>query len=385
MDFPYIWAEIDKKAISHNLTEIKRITNADTQIMAVVKANGYGHGIIQVAQIAVKNSATMLGVARINEAIELRKAEFDVPILILGYTHKACAKEIIKYNLIPTVYSYQMAKAISIAALTCGKKISVHVKIDTGMGRIGIIPDFMAPFSHHHLKTDNAINEVIKIACLKNLKIEGIFTHFSTADSRDKSFSNQQFEIFMDFLHQLSLAGLEIPVKHTANSAAIIDMPETHLDMVRAGICMYGLYPSNQVDKNRINLKPAMKLKTRIIHLKKVPAGFNISYGGTYKTPKPTTIATVPVGYSDGYSRMLSSRGYMIVREQKAPVVGRVCMDQTMLDVGHINGISTEDEVIIMGKQGRLSITADEIASLLNTISYEILSILSNRIKRIYI
>ena len=384
MQHPIVWAEVDLEDIAHNVRELRRITSPDSCLMAVVKANAYGHGLVEVAGKALESGAQALGVARASEGIELRKAGFDAPILIFSYTPPDMARELVEFDLTQTVYSYKTAKVLSAAAGSFNKKIRVHLKVDTGMGRLGVLPDcFRASQSSRGV--DNAVHEVELIARLKNLEINGIYTHFASADSPDKSYTENQLAIFMNFIEQLKNAGMEFSVKHAANSAAVIDMPETHLDMVRTGISIYGLYTSDNVDKSRINLKPAMELKARIIHLKKVPAGFKISYGITYETQKATTIATVPIGYADGFNRLLSSRGHMLVCGRKAPIIGRVCMDMTMLDVGDIPEVSLEDEVVIFGKQGDASITVDEIASSINTINYEIVSAIADRVPRIYL
>lgn len=385
MDYPLVSAEVDLNAIAHNVRELRRITSPAARIMAVVKANAYGHGLKQVARKALQNGAAALGVARIEEGVQLRKAGFDAPVLIFGYTPPALADNLIKFGLTQTVFSYKTAKMLSETGLDSGRKIKIHFKVDTGMGRLGLLPDSDRLFSPDTKLTGNAIPEVESIARLPGLELEGIYTHFATADISDKSYAQKQFEIFIDFLNRLRAAGLEIPVKHAANSAALINMPETHLDMVRTGISIYGLYPSTEVNKSLVALKPAMELKARIIHLKKVPAGFKISYGITHETEKPTTIATVPIGYADGFNRLLSSRGHMLVRGHQASIVGRICMDHTMLDVGHIRGIALEDEVIIFGQQGELSITADEIASTTGTINYEVVSTITDRVPRTYL
>ncbi len=384
MNSSIIWAEIDLKAIAHNVRELKRILRPEARLMAVVKANAYGHGIIEVARQALRHGAEALGVARVSEGVQLRKAGLDAPVLVFSYTPPDMAKKLVEFDLTQTVYSCQYAEALSVAAGTTGKKIKVHIKVDTGMGRLGLLPDRFRSFAPDQ-DIINAVSEVETIAGLQHLELEGIFTHFATADSQDRSYAKYQFEIFMELLNQLHHAGLEIPVKHAANSAAIINMPETHLDMVRAGISIYGLFASDEMDKSLIELKPAMELKARIIHLKKVPAGFKISYGITYETKKPTTLATVPVGYADGFNRLLSSCGHMLVCGQRSPVVGRVCMDMTVLDVGNIQDVLLEDEVVIFGKQGDESITVDEIASTLKTINYEIVSTITDRVPRIYL
>lgn len=375
MDSPLVWAEVDLKAIAHNIRELRRITNPKARFMAIVKANAYGHGIIEVARQSLENGAEALGVANIEEGIQLRKAGINAPVLIFGYTSPVHAKKLIEFDLTQTVYSYETSRALSEALSAYGKKIKVHIKVDTGMGRLGLLRGIK----------DNSVSEVESISRLPMLELEGIYTHFATADKSDRSYAGKQFEIFMDFLNQLRIAGLEIPVTHAANSAAIINMPETHLDMVRAGISIYGLYTSEEVDRSIIKLKPAMALKTKIIHLKKVPAGFKISYGTTYETEKPTTIATVSIGYADGLNRLLSSKGRMLVCGHSAPIVGRICMDLTMLDVGNIPEIAIGEEVVVFGRQGNASISVDEIASTINTINYEVVSTIMERVPRIYL
>jgi alanine racemase len=274
---------------------------------------------------------------------------------------------------------------MSHTAASQGRRIKVHLKVDTGMGRLGLLPDNRRFTDSGMVPDERAVDEVKAMSALPGLELEGVFTHFATADSRDKTYARQQFEQFETFLAALEQAGLAIPVKHAANSGAIIDMPETHLDLVRAGIALYGLFPSDEVDKGRLTLLPAMTLKTRVIHLKQVPAGFKVSYGCTYTTAAPTTIATVALGYADGYSRSLSSRGHMLVRGHRVPIVGRVCMDLTMLDVGSVPGVTLEDEVVAFGRQGQVAITADEVARQLNTINYEVVSKITQRVPRRFI
>lgn len=380
MESPIIWAEVDLNAIAHNVRELRRITNPKARLMVAVKANAYGHGMIEVARQALQSDADALGVARVNEGVLLRKAGINAPILIFGYSPPSETARLVEFDLTQTVHSYKTARTLSDTASSLNVKINIHIKVDTGMGRLGLLPD--------NRRTDSdrsAVDEVKAIAGLEDLNLEGIFTHFATADWSDKSYAEKQFQIFSNFLDQLHKAGLKFSLKHAANSGAIIDMPQTHLDMVRAGISVYGLYPSDEIDKSRIKLLPAMSLKARIIHLKKVPAGFMVSYGITHKTKKPTTIATVPVGYGDGLSRLMSSHGHMLVHGRKAPIVGRVCMDLTMLDVGHIPEIKIEDEVVVFGRQGNESITADEIAKSINTINYEIVTGISDRVPKVYL
>jgi len=344
--------------------------------MAVVKANAYGHGIVEIANEMAKSGADYLGVARFEEAVILREADVRLPILIFGYTSRSQFEKLCHYDITQTIYSLEDAKILSDCALSLAKCAKIHIKIDTGMGRLGMIPDNLHKLS----------NEIADIARLKCLDIEGIFTHFASADGLDKSYTRYQFDVFTDLLESLGQRGITIPLKHAANSAAIIDLPETHLDMVRLGISLYGLYPSQHVLKDKVNLLPAMELKSHIIHLKNVSSGFKISYGSTYETSRPTIIATVPVGYADGYNRLLSSKGIMLVNGNRVPVVGRVCMDLAMLDVGDLGSdIRVEDEVVVFGHQGNASVSIDEIAELLDTINYEIVTSVTSRVKRVYI
>ena len=385
MDTPLTWAEVDLNAYAHNIRELRRITNPKARLMAVVKANGYGHGAVETARTAVQNGAAALGVARIEEAVKLREADLEAPILIFGYSLPESASMLIEHGLAQAVSSARTAAALSDQAQRIGKKIKVHVKVDSGMGRLGLLLDDMTgPMPD---KDADAVcrREVEAISRLPGLEVEGIFTHFATADSADKSYANRQLERFLNFLQDLRREGLMPPIAHAANSGALIDMPDSHLDMVRPGIATYGFYPSDEVNKSSIELRPVMALKSRIIHLKRVPAGFSISYGATFHTNRATTIATIPVGYADGLNRLLSSAGHMLVHGRKMPIVGRVCMDLTMLDVGELNGVEIEDEVVVFGRQGNEAITADEIAAQLNTINYEIVTSITGRVPRVYL
>jgi alanine racemase len=380
MSYPLIWAEIDLAAIAHNVRELRRITRPRAQLMVAVKANGYGHGAVQVAQTALANGADQLAVARLEEGIELRQAGIDAPILIMGFSASQCTQQFQQYNLMPTVYGLKNAGQMSSILTGLKQTLPCHIKIDSGMGRLGIACDA--------LQLDGkgtAVKDIIAITRLPGLSVTGLFTHFATADHRRKDYARLQFSRFQNLVGDLDSAGVHIPLKHAANSGAIIDMPETHLDMVRAGISVYGLYPSRQVDQNVVGLQPAMELKTRIVHVKTVTAGTRISYGGTWQAPSATTIATVPVGYGDGYSRLLSNCGHMIVSGRKAPIVGRVCMDLAMLDVGQIDGVETDDEVVVFGRQGEAFISVDDIADQLDTINYEVVTSVMARVERVYI
>ena len=379
-----IRAEIDLRAIAHNVSELRRITRAEARLMAVVKANGYGHGAVEVSRCALKNGASFLGVARIEEGIHLRKAGIAAPILIFGPTHPQQAGDLLQHDLTQSVYTTDSARTLSAAAASLGRKIKIHLKMDTGMGRLGLLPQ---NFDNNRTERINAdiVAETLAVAALEGLELEGIFTHFAAADSADKTFAEHQLDLFLDYIQCLTKEGLDPPLKHAANSGAVIDMPNAHLDLVRPGIAIYGLYPSDEVKQQRVLLKPAMALKAQIIQLKKVPAGFKVSYGMTYETSKPTTIATVPVGYADGLNRLLSSDGQMLVGGQRAPIIGRVCMDLTMLDVGSIENVKVGDEVVVFGQQANETLTVDEMAAALNTINYEIVTGISARVPRIYL
>jgi alanine racemase len=383
METPLIWAEIDLSAIAHNVRELRRITDPSALLMIAVKANAYGHGAVQVALTALENGADQLGVARIEEGIELRRAGILAPILIFGYTPAHLASVLVDYNLTASVFSLESAALLN-AALPKDAQLEVHLKVDTGMGRMGLLADRLRCADEGVNAGPGAVEEVLGVAALQNLRLKGLWTHFAVSDEADKQYTRQQIQTFRDLIQSLKDAGLTVGLHHAANSGAIIDMPESHLDMVRAGISVYGLYPSQQVAMNKIDLHPALTLKAKITHVKRVPAGTKISYGGTWQSSRPTTIATVPVGYGDGYSRSLSNRGQMLVHGRYAPIVGRVCMDLTMLDVGHIDDVRVEDEVVLIGRQDQGVITADDLAALLDTINYEVVTALMPRVPRIY-
>jgi alanine racemase len=367
-----VWAEIDLDALAGNISEARRLTSPTAKIMAVVKANGYGHGAVEVSRTVLAGGADWLGVARLDEGLTLREAGIGAPILILGYLPPEQSADLVRSSLSQAVYTSDMALALAAAASAEGTRAKVHLKIDTGMGRIGWVAG------------PGAVREILILARNRHLEIEGIFTHFASADLADKGYTKEQLAKFTGLIEELRRNGLEIPIKHAANSAALMEMPETHLDMVRAGIILYGLYPSEEVDRSRIKLRPVMSLKAKVAFVKKVPAGFKVSYGCTYTTENETVIATLPLGYADGYSRLLSSKGCALLHGRLAPVVGRVCMDQIMVDVGHIPGIAAGDEAVLIGRQGDQEITADEIAGLLGTINYEVVCMVSHRVPRVY-
>ncbi|NRZ85937.1 alanine racemase [Clostridium beijerinckii] len=327
-----------------------------------------------MAPTLLENGASRLAVAVLTEGIELRNDNIKAPIMILGYTPSYLNEELIKYDLEQTVYDLDYAKELSKTALSLNKKAKIHIAIDTGMGRIGFLP------------TEKAIDDICKICSLEGLEVIGIFTHFSTSDEKDKEYTNEQFEKFTDLLKKLSNLNIEIPIKHVSNSGAIMDMPETYLDAVRAGIILYGYYPSNEVKKENLSLKPALTLKATITRVQEMDAGMSISYGRTFKTKRRSLIATIPIGYADGYSRLLAKNAKVIINGQFAPIVGRICMDQCMIDITDINGdIKVGDEVIVLGEQDGLRFNADDFAEIMGTINYEILCMLKYRIPRVYV
>ncbi|MDD4178846.1 MAG: alanine racemase [Candidatus Margulisbacteria bacterium] len=359
------YAEINLGAVKHNISEIKRFISPAAKFMAVVKANAYGHGSVAVARAAGEAGADYLGVANLKEALELREAGILSPILILTESPTSVADEIIQHGLTQTIYSFAEAQALSAEAGKRGKISSVHVKIDTGMGRVGVLPSEAMAF-------------IAKVSSLPNLKLEGVFTHFAKAEDPEDNFTADQFQKFQQIVSRLP----KIALKHAANSAAALFHKDTHLDMVRVGLMMYGLYPLGN-SRRLINLKPALSFKTRVAYLKKVPAGTPLSYGSTFVTQAETTVATIPVGYADGFSRRLSNHGHVLIRGKRFPVVGRVTMDLTVVNVGN-NKIEMGDEVVLIGEQNGQCISADEIAALEDTISYEVVCSIGKRVPRVY-
>ena len=378
-------AEINLKALAHNYRKLRQVTAPGAGIMAVVKADGYGHGAPQVARVALDNGARFLAVARFNEAVQLRQAGIDAPILLFGYTLPSYVHYLTENRIRAAVNSLASARMLSAEAARIGKILKIHIKIDTGMGRLGLLVKELIDDATADGTVVNTVKDVLNITALPHLEVEGIFTHFANADAKDKSHARRQFSRFASLLKALEKEGFQVKFRHAANSAATIEMPETHLDLVRPGVSQYGLWPSDEVDQNRIDLKPVMAIKSTVIQVKSVGPGFAVSYGSTHRTPRPTKIATIPIGYADGFDRILSSKGYMLVKGTRAPIIGRVCMDLTMIDVGHIPGVALEDEVVVLGRQNGEEITADEIAGLVGTINYEIVSSLTNRVPKVYI
>ncbi len=367
------WLEINLPNIAHNIRQIRRLLKPETELMAVVKANGYGHGAEKIAFTVLDAGANRLGVATLGEGVQLRKEGIMAPVMVLGYVAADQAEVAIKYNIGQTIYSFAAAQAISLKAQEKNKTAVVHIKVDTGMGRIGFLPG------------EDSVEEVCRIMNLPNLYVEGIYTHFSTADEMDKTYTYLQKQRFDDFVAAIETQGYHIPIKHAANSAALIDLPETHYDMVRAGMVMYGYYPSGEVARNKIDILPALSLKCRVSCVKKVPAGTAISYGRKYITDSERVIASLPLGYADGYSRAFAQKGEVLLRGRRVPIVGTICMDQLMVDVTSLGGVDIGEKAVVIGRQGNDEITIEELAAKANTINYEIICMLSERIPRRYI
>ena len=367
-----VWAEIDLNKIENNMKRIKELAG-DREVIAVVKADAYGHGATSVAPVLLENGASKLAVAVIAEGIELRDAGIKEPIMILGYTPLELGEDLINYDIEQTVYDLEYAKELSNIAKKLGKKAKIHIALDTGMGRIGFLPN------------EESFKDVVEICNLDGLDVCGIFTHFSTADEEDKTYTYEQFNKIKDFNYKLKEVGIDIKLKHASNSGAIIDLPETYLDGVRAGIILYGYYPSDEVNKDRLKLEPALTLKTRVSHVKTLDKDMYISYGRTFKTERKSVIATLPIGYADGYLRLLSGKAKVIINGKFANVVGRICMDQCMIDVTDIGDVKVSDEVILLGEDGDLKFNADDMAEAMGTINYEVLCMIRHRIPRIYI
>ena len=365
-------ADIDLDAIHENVVNAKALTKPGTKLMAIIKADAYGHGAVMVAQ-TLEDVADAYGVAILEEGVELRQAGINKPILILGYTPAPLYSAMIKYDIATAVFEYDMAKKMSDTAEKMEKKAKVHIKLDTGMSRIGFKQD------------DESLAVIKKIAELPGIEIEGCFTHFATMDEKDKTKAMKQFERYMDFVKRIEDAGIKIPVKHVSNSAGIIEKPEVNLDMVRDGICVYGMYPSEEVDKTKLKLTPAMEIKSYVSFVKTLKAGVEIGYGGTYTTTNETVVATIPVGYADGYSRALSNRGRVLIKGKSFPIIGRICMDQFMADVTDIPEAEEGDQVTLIGRDGEECITVEELAALSGGFHYEIICQIGKRVPRVYL
>ena len=364
------WAEIDLAAIRHNVQAIRRLVGDGVKILISVKADAYGHGVRAVCGAALGAGADMLGVSHVKEALELRSFFPAVPILILSSGMLGHSRPIVRNDLTPVVCSLEIARDLAQEALSTGKRVNVHVMIDTGMGRIGV---------WHQ----NCLPLLDRLSRVKGIRVEGICSHLATADDPDPAFLREQLKSFLAVVRQARARGIVYPLRHIANSGAILASKKSWLDMVRPGIMIYGIYPAPHL-KDRIDLRPSLSLKTRVAYLKTVEPGRTISYGRTYRVKRKARIATLPIGYGDGFSRAHSNRGEVLIRGRRAPIVGIVTMDQLMVDVGKIPGVSIGDEAVLIGAQGNERITAEEAARRIGTISYEVLAQLGKRVSRVY-
>jgi alanine racemase len=366
-----VWEEVNLDNLAYNMKNIRARVKSK-EIFAVVKADAYGHGAVEVAPVLLENGATRLAVAILTEGVELRKAGIACPIMILGYTPETLFGDILEYDLEPTLFSYEYAEKLSKAAAAAGKTVKIHIKVDTGMGRIGFLPN------------EESVDEAVKLSKLANLEVEGLFSHFSTADELNKEYSNYQYKNYNWFLDKLVENGVKINIRDIDNSAAIMDLPETNLEGARPGIILYGYYPSDEVDKKVLDIKPVMTLKACILHIKTLEEGQFIGYGRKFKTERKSVIGTLGIGYADGYTRMLSKKAKVIINGKFAPVVGNICMDQCMLDLTDVGDVKVGDDVILMGTDGNLKFDVDDIAPLLGTINYEVLCMIGRRVPRVY-
>lgn len=367
-----VWLEINLDAIAHNVRIIRQIVGENTQIIAVVKANAYGHGAIEVSETLLETGVTMLGVGVVEEGVVLREAGIKAPILVCGLTTDDQLEPLVRYNLSATVCKSKTIQALSRIASKNKKRVRAHIKIDTGMGRLGI-------------PSEDTLSFVKEIGKMKNIEIEGIFTHFAATNEEDGNYTRKQFEKYKRALLELEREKINIPLKHVANSTAILNSSRFHLNAVRPGIIIYGLFPSPKTEQI-VQLRPAAEFKTRIIFLKEVSAGKSIGYGKTYTTTRPTRIATLPVGYADGCSWLLSNKGEVLVGGQRAPIIGRICMDLCMIDVTHIGGVQIGDEVVLWGKQGSEMISAEEVAQKIGSIVYEVICMVDKeRVPKVFI
>ncbi len=369
-----VQANVNLDAIRHNLLEVRKKLDQDTKLMVIIKADAYGHGAVPLAKaIGDSGKIDYYGVAIIEEAVELREAGINKPILVLGYTPKEQYNLVVANDVAQTVFQFDMAKALSEEAKRQGKIAKIHIKIDTGMTRIG------------YTDTYDSVNEIKRIIALDHIEVEGLFSHFACADETDKTSTQKQLERYINFIKILEQEDIHIPVKHIANSAGIIEFPKAYFNMVRCGIATYGIYPSDMVNREEIILTPAMEIKTHVIFVKEVESGVGVSYGSTYVTDKKTKIATIPVGYADGYSRNLSNQGKVIIHGQYAPILGRICMDQFMVDVTEIKDVKQGDIVTLLGKDGDACISAEELAEWSHSFAYELVCTVGKRIPRVHL
>ncbi|MGE5549506.1 MAG: alanine racemase [Bacteroidota bacterium] len=366
-----VWAEVDLGAIGHNVHEIRRLVGPKPKIMAVVKADAYGHGAVRVARAALAAGADWFGVSLPEEGIALRQAGLAAPILVLSPLQLSQVEPVLAHRLTPTVCQREAVQALSEAAAARGETVSVHLKVDTGMGRVGISPV-------------EALSFAAWLRTLPGLSLGGVYSHLAKADERDKTHAEKQIQAFQRVCGALIASGIDPGLCHLANSAAIIDLPRAHFDLVRAGIMLYGLRPSAEVDMTGVELRPAFSLHARAVFVKRVPPETGISYGQIYTTAAAATIATIPIGYADGWSRLLTGKAEALMRGRRYPIVGRICMDQCMVDLGP-DEAAIGEEAVLIGRQGQGEITADEVAEKLGTINYEVICMISDRVPRVYV
>ena len=366
------YCEINLDAILQNILNIRKKVGNQVKLMAVIKADGYGHGAKEIGHY-IKDEVDFFGVATIEEAVEIRKSGLDLPILILGYNSPSLYHLNLEYDVDQTIYSYETAEKMSETAVAMGKTARIHIALDTGMTRIGISPD------------EKGLRLVKQIQALPGIKIEGLFTHFSCADMTDKEYTFDQMERYDFFVRLLEENQIEIPTKHICNSAGIMEFDHHRYDMVRSGIITYGLYPSDEVDMSTLALTPALSWKSHVVNIMEPEINRGISYGATYVTDHPCRIATVSIGYADGYPRSLSNKGWVLIHGQKAPIVGRVCMDQMMVDITDIPDVEIEDIVTLIGTDGTERISVEELADLAGSFNYEFVCDIGQRVPRVYL
>lgn len=371
MEYYRVHADVNLDAIYKNIQETRKLLKADTKLMVIIKADGYGHGAIPIAKV-LDPIVDAFGIAIIEEGIELRENGITKPLLILGVTPVPLYSKLVEYDIMPAVFSFESARLLAKEAKKQNKTAKIHIAVDTGMSRIGF------PV------TKESIEIIQKIAKLDGIAIDGCFSHFATADETDKTFTLQQINRFQSFVDELEERGVSIPVRHLSNSAGIMEVPDAHYDMVRSGISTYGLYPSEEVNKNRLPLCPAMEIKSYVTYVKSLDSGIGISYGQTFVTDRETRVATVPVGYADGYPRALSNQGYVLIRGKKAAILGRICMDQFMVDVTDIPGVIEGDIVTLVGRDKDECITVEELAAMSHSFNYEFVCDIGKRVPRVY-
>ena len=369
-----VYAKIDLDAIAYNMEQMKQNIRPETKVMAVIKADGYGHGAVQIAEMMERwNYIWGFAVATLDEAVVLRTEGIQKPILVLGCVFPDQYMEMLKHEIRMNIYTEEMAESISRMAAREGKTAYMHIKLDTGMSRLGFGIN------------EQSAETIKRISKMPNVNMEGIFTHFTKADEKDKSFTKKQIQEFVWMTERLKEKNVRFTYEHCSNSAGIIDVPEANFDIVRAGISTYGLYPSEEVDKTNVKLKPALALKSHVAFVKEIERGTPVSYGGTFVAKENMKIATIPVGYADGYPRSLSNKGYVLIRGKKAPILGRVCMDQFMVDVTQIEGVSFGDKVTMIGKDGNEILPVEVLSELSGRFNYEFVCDLGKRIPRVYV